>query len=792
MLSIPKVSLEGHEDEANACLSALFLTDPLDDRAKLVQAKGFRVDGTCEWIQTNELYVSWLRSDSQLLWLSGGPGKGKTMLSIFLAEQLERITKDLSNTLFLQYFCDNKNERHNTGVTVMRGLLYQLLQQQPKFFYHILPSFKTRKESLFDSSSFETLWRIFETMLRDPITGTAYCILDGLDECDENSAEVLLGKFRSLFLPETKPSHHLKMIVVSRELPQFIPALLTGVPHIRLDPDADSEVNNDIQRFIAERVEQLPAYELCPQNLRVYMKKTFEERAQGTFLWVSLVAKALKKCRATEIRRKLDEFPPGLDEIYARMLLQIDANRREIAAKLLLWVVMAVRPLTLSDLGVAVRIEPSDDFTLVDAVKDHVLYCGYFLTIKEGDEIGLIHQSAKDYLLRRTCDSNPELEFFRVKEEVGNLEIARKCLNYLEDGALPGGPVYLALNHGRSQPRDRSYLGKGVRQAVSQFPLLSYATLHWYEHARSLSGSADIFNLSLPFYKKKSLALSSWLLIYRSLKISEYTPKISSLLHVASFFGILPLLRNLISQKWSKGLMNRMRCSFHINKKDKGGKTALLHAASNGHTAVVQFLREKGANIEARDILEQTALHITAAHGHIATVQLLLEMGADTEVKIRDGATALHIAAVRDYTAIVQLLFKNGANIEARNSINGTTLYSAAASGSITTVQFLLEIGANIEAATSNGETALFAAADRGYIDIMRLLLKKGASIEANDMRGDIWARICSRPEILELLVGEGATINPEYIVEGERLFIHYHEYYDQGHIWTEGLKFRR
>ena len=49
-------------------------------------------------------------------------------------------------------------------------------------------------------------------------------------------------------------------------------------------------------------------------------------------------------------------------------------------------------------------------------------YCGYFLTIKE-DEVSLIYQSTKDYFLRKSRDPNPELEIFRVKEDIGNLEI---------------------------------------------------------------------------------------------------------------------------------------------------------------------------------------------------------------------------------------------------------------------------------------------------------------------------------------------------------------------------------
>jgi hypothetical protein len=93
---------EGSEEDK--CLAALYLTDPRDDREKLMQAKGLRVDGTCEWIKTNDLYNSWLHSHSQLLWLSGGPGKGKTMLSCILSHaiSLAQATQAM-NTLTTTY-----------------------------------------------------------------------------------------------------------------------------------------------------------------------------------------------------------------------------------------------------------------------------------------------------------------------------------------------------------------------------------------------------------------------------------------------------------------------------------------------------------------------------------------------------------------------------------------------------------------------------------------------------------------------------------------------------------------
>lgn len=345
------------------------------------------MDQTCEWIKFNNLYKSWLESPSQLLWVSGGPGKGKTMLSIFLAEELERIAGQSESTLFLQYFCDNKNDKRNTAITILRGQILQLLRYREKLFDHILPDWKVQKKSLFSGFSFERLWRIFENMISDPILEITYCVLDGLDECDENSLEMLLRKFTKIFSPKINESFvcYLNLIILSRDLPDWIPKILSNFPRIRLHPDADTEISNDIHHFIQAKVDELSNYQQYPEQLRVHVKEVFQNQAQGTFLWVGIAAKGLKRYKATEVEKALDLFPPGLDELYARMLLQIDMGRREIAAKILLWVVMAARPLTLSELSDAIEttVEPSGFFSLNEVIRDQVSYCGYFLTIKK-------------------------------------------------------------------------------------------------------------------------------------------------------------------------------------------------------------------------------------------------------------------------------------------------------------------------------------------------------------------------------------------------------------------------
>ncbi len=757
-------------------------------------------------------------------------------MSIFLAEGLDRFTKDMPRTVSLEFFCDNKNDKRNTADSIIQGLVFQLLLKRPELINHVLPTFSIQQASLFSGSSFESLWRIFEKMTCDPILRAIYCVLDGLDECDKGSLEVLLRHLKALFSTNSSdtPSCRLNLIAVSRDLPVIIPELLSGFPRIRLDQDADIEVNQDITRFIDAKLDDIFSVKQYPQITCVKVKKFFRERAQGTFLWIGIAAKMLEGYNATEFETALERLPPGLNELYTRMLLGIKVDHQQIAARILRWVVMSVRPLTLLELSAIIEptVEPPAGFTREDVTKDQVSYCGYFLMTK-GSEVGLIHQSAKDYLLRGDRGSNPELKDFRMDEKAGNHEIARKCFQYLEDNLLASGDT---------APRRKTSL------LLEAFPLLSYATRYWHIHARSLPSSDDIFDLSRPFYRKDSRIRELWLKTYRKLtRPIDNFPNSAKPLHIASHFDILPLAEKLLTQG---GSMNKVKRFRSVNEKDSTGMTALHWTVEGGHLAIarlllkkgadinardhfdetalhraadsgyeefVRLLLEKGADINAKDVVGETALHRAAGSGYEGLVRLLLDMGVDINAKDDDGETALHYAAIIGYEGLARLLVEKGADINAKNSFNKTALHLAAHKGHEGLVRLLLDMGADINAKNSIDQTALPMAASIGHEGLVRLLLEKGADIDARDRsdetalhkaadsgheglvrlllekRADInakddigetalhWAAGSGNEGLVRLLLDMGADINARDLSNATAL----HEAADSGH---EGL----
>ncbi len=89
---------------------------------------------------------------------------------------------------------------------------------------------------------------------------------------------------------------------------------------------------------------------------------------------------------------------------------------------------------------------------------------------------------------------------------------------------------------------------------------------------------------------------------------------------------------------------------------------ALHAAARNGQTAVVEYLADRGADIDATGFFGATGLHWAAIRGHRDTVAFLLARGAVLDRRdARFGATAEGWAREGGHDAIAEILRSHGA-----------------------------------------------------------------------------------------------------------------------------------
>ena len=165
------------------------------------------------------------------------------------------------------------------------------------------------------------------------------------------------------------------------------------------------------------------------------------------------------------------------------------------------------------------------------------------------------------------------------------------------------------------------------------------------------------------------------------------------------------------------------------------GNTALMEAASRGHTDTVRTLLEKGGEVDATDNAGRTALMEAAFEGYTETARVLLDRGANINAHDKEGWTPLFWAAFSRRTDTVRFLLQKGADVNAKNKYQDTALIHAAYGGDTDTVAVLLENHADINGKDDMGRSALVEAARQGHVDTVRVLLENGAAIgvQAND-----------------------------------------------------------
>ncbi|KAF3394005.1 putative ankyrin repeat protein [Penicillium rolfsii] len=684
----------------------------------------------------------------------------------------------MGDILLLFYFCSNQDEKRNSAATILRSLVYQMLTNCRDLFASVSSYFETPAKTQMILSSAETLWVIFRTLLQSSPC-TVFCVLDGLDECDEASSRLLSNKFRDYFSPahSGQPRRNFNLVVVSRKV--------TGLEifsQVKLDPDNDEYISSDIKHFISASIQEL---ERVPyfDRIREEVKLVLLERAQGTFLWVGFVIGELsKKNTCSGIMESLNQIPPGLDGIYSRMLRQAErswrteSTRQNIIPDILRWVTVALRPLTLQELTTAMAL--TTEVTDVRVIRDQILICEPILKIQSDDQVNLVHQSAREYLLREKPDDDPKLEGFRIKAEEAHAQLGRTCLDVVERSNL---------SHKRLDLENRSTLQNS--------PLLKYAALYWPEHlGRSSTYSENDLSLSRPVFRKGSPLLMNWWYSYMKATNGVFDINRPTLFFIACIFGIASMAQKLARNS----RRNRLRKSIYqkdeqqaeqeaealriaalkgdecimqllltqgadINAVDKDGDTALFYAIMSGNETVVQLLLAQGADINAVNKNGITALSYAIVREQEAIVQLLLAQGADINAVNKNGIMALFYACIRENEAVVRLLLKQGADINAVNKNGITALISAIVGGNEAVVHLLLKQGADINAVNKDGITALIPAIVSGNEAVVHLLLKQGADINAVNKDGDtalFYATMRGNEAVVHLLLKQGADIN--------------------------------
>ena len=323
-----------------------------------------------------------------------------------------------TNLQVLYFFCkdDGHHLSNSSAVAIVANLIDQLIERNPlQSLFEILKQARKTHAKSEKCTNFGVLWDIFVTMVHEFPT-PIFVVVDALDECLVDRKAFLEGL---VSFPDAK----VRFFLTSRNELGIDRAL-------RLSPlvlKRPMDVEADIENFVIQRVEQLPRL----HDFKAQVIQAVTEHSAGMFRYAALLLDELNSPDAMfDIPVMLHRAPADLNEMYDNILLRLESTdtkqqkqrSREIRRKILTWIGMAKRPLTVGELVYACAVRDGEERIdlrqrLLHNEQDLLGKCGPLVEIVSG-AVQYTHLSVREYLF--LSDSGN----YCIREESAHASIA--------------------------------------------------------------------------------------------------------------------------------------------------------------------------------------------------------------------------------------------------------------------------------------------------------------------------------------------------------------------------------
>jgi hypothetical protein len=294
----------------------------------------------------------------------------------------------------------------------------------------------------------------------------------------------------------------------------------------------------------------------------------------------------------------------GLDKAYNDTVNRIENHGqgiRELAKKVLFWIVHATRPLTTEELrhGLAVEVGTCrlDEKNLY-LIEDIVSSCAGLITV-DSNIVRLVHYTTQEYFQRHGLKS-----FEDVQRDI----IATSCLTYLSYDVFA----------------ESCMTSTDLKSRLQQNAFFEYAAQNWAYHIHDTQQSVG--DLTLKLLRDDGKASASSQVIH-----GYHFPQQFCGMHLVAYFGLNDIMMRLLEEK-----------EKDPDTKDSFGRTPLSYATERGNTRVAELLLDYNVDLNSECTRRWTPFSRAIEGGSAAVVQVLLAKGAkiDNRYKlVRDPTT---------------------------------------------------------------------------------------------------------------------------------------------------------
>lgn len=714
-------------EQSRTFKQSLLWLSPLDSETILDGKVREHLAGTGTWLKESATYRAWQSNPrSDLLWICGKPGCGKSILSAVAISDLQTETNDDVALAF--FFCQRSRESEETLQRILGAITKQVIEQtgQPN------DRLASKYSATLDDTTPPSLNAVL-SILSSAVSQykKLYIAIDALDECSHRKE--LLDELLSLL--STMLTTEIKVFITSRPDADINKALGDRFPPIRPDHNNNTA---DIESYIQS---------LFPDQRDEEIRKVCSEKADGFFLWVKLVHQSLASIgqgKRKQKQKRIQDLPSGLNGMYSYLMDRIwdhDADVRSDILTVLSCIDIAIQPLKAEELRFVVAdLEGIDNVADIDTYESSdalVAYCMNLISIDAHGFVHFLHESVRTYLNQAALEEPPQaLLEYRSRRLVAHQHMAHACMDYLQ-----------LRDFDRKLPKSGRQLGR----LLQEHPFLWYAAKFWGKHVAQCEDSFVLEAAVELCQRQQRRDLLMQVRLLSDARSVWYHPGTAQTLHLLAIFGLMRVAL----------LLEREEC--FAGQPDGDGCDALHYAIENEHQTMALWLLKQGPPPARSSLANAVWLAVPAGHVEILEAVLNIDSQLLQEPPFRDNPLPLMVACDTAHADAAKVLLQHGADPRTKYHTGANALIAAAGAGLVDVVRLILEAGIAPDTCDNHKRTALHFAFRSNYSLVCEALLEHGADPNYQDEFGDpTWERaaFADASDALQVLVRKRPDFN--------------------------------
>ncbi|XEV00969.1 hypothetical protein FSHL1_006256 [Fusarium sambucinum] len=456
----------------------------------------------------------WMGEDDppdSALWLHEKVGYGKSVLASLVVQELQDPETHFSiphGSKTCYFYCQEDDNEHRTYLDVLKGILLQMVEADD----YILPLCNQDKNTSGGANLLdpEVAKKLIKTFIEH--SPRQYIVIDGLDECDGAEIHQTAKFFKDLVsVYDTQVRlGHLRVMFIGRETSdtrKFVCG--DDCADVPLKPEDN---HDDIRAFVQKRIPEFSSSEYSQGFSLSDADKDDIERivchqSQDSFLYAHLAIEfLLQQDTKGDLLALLRQgiLPSELGAMYEKLLEAVKTRLQskrggeaqwQRSKSMFGWLVCAKRPLRWHEMQAILSFDERElkiDFENKMMRQDVEKYLGSIIHVLDGDNIRLIHSSARHHIIENKY----------IQEKLVQCQLATTCLRYLTLSCF--GNVYMST--------ERSEHAQG-----GWFAFQDYACSQWLYHIDTvIKDCSDLFLCPCQVTTDFVLALQHFVNTHRS------------------------------------------------------------------------------------------------------------------------------------------------------------------------------------------------------------------------------------------------------------------------------------